>query len=148
MTLPPRRETSYSQSINAHFFFVDIVGLSDPSMSTKTQIKKIEVLNRCILETEVYQTTKKESLLTLPTGDGMCLGFLQGPELPLHLAVQLQEKLAKYNNGKIPSENVRVRILKFFVTLWPSFISKVTCVPSNSFLNIVVLFIIELPMKT
>ena len=110
MTLPPRRETSYSRLINAHFFFVDIVGLSDPSMSTKTQIKKIEVLNRCIFETEVYRTTKKESILTLPTGDGMCLGFLQGPELPLHLAVQLQEKLAKYNKGKIPSENVRVRI--------------------------------------
>jgi class 3 adenylate cyclase len=40
----------------------------------------------------------------------MCLGFLQGPELPLHLAVQLQEKITKYNKGKIPSETVRVRI--------------------------------------
>jgi len=46
----------------------------------------------------------------LPTGDGMCLGFLQGPELPLHLAVQLQDKLKKYNDGKIPTETVRVRI--------------------------------------
>jgi hypothetical protein len=110
MKLPQRQDTTHSGLIHAHFFFVDIVGLSDPSMSTKTQIKKIEVLNRCISETEVYTSTPKESILILPTGDGMCLGFLQGPELPLHLAVQLQEKLAKYNKGKIPSETVRVRI--------------------------------------
>jgi hypothetical protein len=110
MKLPPRRESGFSSLIHANFFFVDIVGLSDPSMSTKTQIKKIEVLNKVISETEVYQSTPKESILTLPTGDGMCLGFLQGPELPLHLAVQLQEKLTKYNTGKIPSETVRARI--------------------------------------
>ncbi|MGQ0792458.1 MAG: adenylate/guanylate cyclase domain-containing protein [Nitrosopumilaceae archaeon] len=110
MKLPQRQDTTHSGLIHAHFFFVDIVGLSDPSMSTKTQIKKIEVLNRCISETEVYASTPKESILTLPTGDGMCLGFLQGPELPLHLAVQLQEKLTKYNVGKIPSETVRARI--------------------------------------
>jgi hypothetical protein len=110
MKLPQRQDTTHSGLIHAHFFFVDIVGLSDPSMSTKTQIKKIEVLNRCISETEVYVSTQKESILILPTGDGMCLGFLQGPELPLHLAVQLQEKLTKYNKGKIPSETVRVRI--------------------------------------
>jgi len=108
--LPKRQSSSHSGLIFAHFFFVDIVGLSDPTMSTKTQIKKIEVLNRCIFETEVYRSTPKESILTLPTGDGMCLGFLQGPELPLHLSVQLQEKLGKYNVGKIPTENVRVRI--------------------------------------
>jgi hypothetical protein len=110
MKLPQRQDTTHSGLIHAHFFFVDIVGLSDPSMSTKTQVKKIEVLNRCISETEVYASTPKESILTLPTGDGMCLGFLQGPELPLHLAVQLQEKLVKYNTGKIPSETVRIRI--------------------------------------
>ena len=108
--LPQRQSTSHSGLIHANFFFVDIVGLSDPSMSTKTQIKKIEVLNRCIFETEVYRSTPKETILTLPTGDGMCLGFVQGPELPLHLAVQLQEKLSKYNNGRIPSETVRARI--------------------------------------
>ncbi len=110
MKLPERSSSSFTKLINAHFFFVDIVGLSDPSMSTHTQIKKIEVLNKSISETEVYQTTPKDMILTLPTGDGMCLGFLQGPELPLHLAVQLQHKLKEYNKGKIPSATVRVRI--------------------------------------
>lgn len=96
--------------IHAHFFFIDIVGLSDPSMSTKTQVKKIEVLNRCISETQVYQTSPKDMILVLPTGDGMCLGFLQGPELPLHLAIELHKKLSEYNRGKIPSETVLIRV--------------------------------------
>jgi hypothetical protein len=95
---------------HAHFFFVDIVGLSDPSMSTKTQVKKIEVLNKSISETPTYKDIPKDTILVLPTGDGMCLGFLQGPELPLHLAIDLHKKLDEYNKGKIPSETVRIRI--------------------------------------
>ena len=96
--------------IHANFFFVDIVGLSDLTMSTKTQIKKINVLNDTIKECEAFKSTPKEAILTLPTGDGMCLGFLQGPEYPLLLASQLHEKLAEYNKGKIPTETVRVRV--------------------------------------
>lgn len=96
--------------IHANFFFVDVVGLSDPSMSTKTQIKKIETLNKSIAECDVYKSIPKETILTLPTGDGMALGFLQGPELPLKLAIELHQKLAKYNKAKIPTETVHVRI--------------------------------------
>ncbi len=79
--------------LHANFFFVDIVGLSDPVMSTKTQIKKIKVLNESIKECDSYKNTPKESILTLPSGDGMCLGFLQDTQLPLLLASQLHEKL-------------------------------------------------------
>lgn len=96
--------------IHANFFFVDIVGLSDPTMSTKTQIKKIEVLNKSISECEACKTAPEDSLLILPTGDGMAIGFLQGPGLPLRLAIELQKKLSEYNKAKIPSEIVRVRI--------------------------------------
>ena len=96
--------------INAHFFFVDIVGLSDPKMSTKTQMKKIEVLNKAISECESFKSQPLNSMLVLPTGDGMLIGFLQGPELPLQLAIELHRKLREYNKAKIPSEIVRVRI--------------------------------------
>ncbi len=96
--------------IHANFFFVDIVGLSDPTMSTKTQIKKIETLNKSIADCEVFKSTPQELLLVLPTGDGMALGFLQGPELPLRLAIELQKKIAEYNRAKIPSEIVQIRI--------------------------------------
>jgi hypothetical protein len=102
--------TASLKLIHANFFFVDIVGLSDTSMSTKTQIKKIEVLNKCISECQSFKSVPIESLLLLPTGDGCCIGFMQGPELPLLLAVELHTKLAVYNKGKIPSETVRIRI--------------------------------------
>jgi len=103
-------KSTTTKLIHANFFFVDIVGLSDPTMSTKTQIKKISVLNEAIKECDAFKDTPKETLLVLPTGDGMCLGFLQGPEYPLLLATELQEKLAEYNKSKIPSETVRIRI--------------------------------------
>lgn len=96
--------------IHGNFFFVDIVGLSDPNMSTMTQIKKIETLNRCIRESEVFKAIPTEMMLVLPTGDGVAIGFLQGPEIPLRLAIELHRRLYEYNKGKIPSETVRIRI--------------------------------------
>lgn len=96
--------------IHAHFFYVDVVGLSDPKMSTKTQIKKIEILNKSISECDAFKSTSRDSMLVLPSGDGMAIGFLQGPELPLKLAIQIQHKLAVYNKSKISSEIIQVRI--------------------------------------
>lgn len=96
--------------IHANFFFVDIVGLSDPSMSTRTQMKKIDTLNRLMRESEVFKSIPKEMIVVLPTGDGVAIGFLQGPELPLRLSIELHRKLEEYNRGKIPSETVRIRI--------------------------------------
>jgi hypothetical protein len=49
-------------------------------------------------------------MLVLPTGDGMAIGFLQGPELPLNLAIEIHRMLSKYNKAKIPAEIIRVRI--------------------------------------
>lgn len=48
-------------------------------------------------------------MLVLPTGDGMAIGFLQGPELPLNLAIETHKMLSKYNKAKIPAEIIRVR---------------------------------------
>lgn len=96
--------------IHAHFFFVDIVSLSDPKSSTKTQIKKIEGLTNCFSECDAYKSADKENILLNTTGDGFWVGFLQGPELPLQLAMQLQSKLEEYNKSKIPSETINVRI--------------------------------------
>ena len=99
-----------SSLIHANFFFCDIVGLSDPTMSTKTQIKKITALMENLKECDAFKSVPKESILTLPTGDGMCLGFLQGPTYPLLLASEIAEKLTEYNKGKIPTETVRIRV--------------------------------------
>jgi len=99
-----------STILHVHFFFIDMVGISDPKMSTKTQIKKISELNKCISDCETYKNESKENMIPISTGDGMAIGFLQGLEKPLNLAVELHEKLAEYNKSIIPSETIRVRI--------------------------------------
>lgn len=96
--------------IYAHFFFCDVVGLSDPRRSVKHQIRKIEALNSLIASTEVFRNTDKSLRLLLPTGDGMAIGFLQGPELPLLLAIELHKKVKSYNRGKFPEEQLGIRI--------------------------------------
>jgi hypothetical protein len=96
--------------ISGHFFFVDIVGLSEPLLSVKRQIKKIEALNHLISSCKAYRNTGKDSRLVLPTGDGMAIAFLQGPEIPLKLAIELHNKLKVHNKGKSPEEMLRVRI--------------------------------------
>jgi Adenylate and Guanylate cyclase catalytic domain len=96
--------------IHAHFFFVDIVGLSDPSVSTRIQIKKIQTLNSIVMNSTSFRFTPKDTMLVLPTGDGMAIGFLQGPESPLNLAIEIHKMLSKYNKARIPAEIIRVRI--------------------------------------
>ncbi len=95
--------------INAHFFFVDVVGLSDPLLSVKKQMEKIEVLNRLIGSCDAFQTSKKK-IISLPTGDGMAIGFLLNPELPLQLSMQLHQKLREYNQDKVPEDKIGIRI--------------------------------------
>jgi GTPase SAR1 family protein len=87
-----------SQVVNMHFFFVDIVGLSNPTLSVRRQIEKIEVLNSLILSCVAFAKTK-EAKIVLPTGDGMAIGFYTNPESPLKLSMELHRKLIEYNNN-------------------------------------------------
>ena len=96
--------------INAHFFFIDVIGLSDPSMSVKKQMTKIDVLNRLIGSCNVFLATPKNMKIILPTGDGMAIGFLLNPELPLQLGIQFQQKLREYNQEKTTEDTIGVRI--------------------------------------
>jgi hypothetical protein len=101
-------------AIYSTFFFIDIVGLSDPIISTEAQLRKIELLNRFINECHSYKTTDANDLLILPTGDGMAIGFLKQPDLPLRFAIELHRKLDEYNQGKNkdndPLQAIKVRI--------------------------------------
>lgn len=100
-----------SKVVDIGFFFVDIVGLSDPRLSVKSQVQKIEALNRFIGECEAFKKTPAGKKLVLPAGDGMAIGFLLNPELPLELAIQLHRKLAQYNRDRRSQEDrVQVRI--------------------------------------
>jgi KaiC/GvpD/RAD55 family RecA-like ATPase/class 3 adenylate cyclase len=94
-----------SQVVNVNFFFIDIVGLSNPSLSVKKQIDKIEILNKLIGSCDAFAKAKEKKIV-LPTGDGMAIGFYMSPESPLQLAVQLHSKLRTYNRGKSNNEDM------------------------------------------
>ena len=81
--------------IDAAFFFVDVVGLSDPALSVRRQIEKIEALNDMIGHCDTFK--KASDKRVLPTGDGMAIGFMLSPEYPLQLAIELHQALKKYN---------------------------------------------------
>lgn len=97
-----------SEVMDASFFFIDIVGLSDPSYSVSSQRQKIEVLNNLIMSCSAYNLEEKK--IILPTGDGMVIGFLLNPELSLKLGIQLHQKLRTYNRGKGERDRIKVRI--------------------------------------
>jgi KaiC/GvpD/RAD55 family RecA-like ATPase len=100
-----------SEVVSVNFFFIDIVGLSDPSLSVKKQIAKIENLNRMITSCDVLVKSTNDKKIVLPTGDGMAIGFLLHPELPLRLSIELHKKLRSYNYGKKGKEDsIGVRI--------------------------------------
>jgi archaellum biogenesis ATPase FlaH/class 3 adenylate cyclase len=82
--------------IDASFFFVDVVGLSDPALSVRRQIEKIEALNDIISHCDTFK--KASDKRVLPTGDGMAIGFMLSPESPLQLGIELQQALKKYNS--------------------------------------------------
>lgn len=95
--------------INAHFFFIDVVGLSDPSLSVKNQMAKIDTLNRLIKSCNTYQIAKVKKII-MSTGDGMVIAFLLNPELPLQLSIELHQQIFQYNQDKKPEDRIGVRI--------------------------------------
>ncbi|MEW6043656.1 MAG: hypothetical protein AB1608_05290 [Thermoproteota archaeon] len=92
------------------FFFVDIVGLSNPTLSTTTQIVKLNAFNESISQCKTLMTTPRDKMLFLSTGDGMVIGFRNAFEKPLQLALELHEKLHQYNQNKSPPEKIFTRI--------------------------------------
>jgi hypothetical protein len=96
--------------IYAAFFFVDIVGLSNPVLSTETQRTKIKILNETIYDCKTFLDCSKEELMILPTGDGMLIGFKNGLEQPLKLAMEFHEKLSEYNKKATSVEKIEIRI--------------------------------------
>jgi hypothetical protein len=99
-----------SEAFDASFFFIDMVGLSDPTLSVKNQVHKIEKLNELIYSCDAYRKVSAGKKIILPAGDGMAIGFPSKPEVPLELSIELHRKLRAYNEGKSSSEEIGVRI--------------------------------------
>ncbi|KAF6242583.1 hypothetical protein C6988_07875 [Nitrosopumilus sp. b1] len=93
-----------------HWFFIDIIASSDPTIPVKSQARKINVLNFLIEKTETFKHLQQSSIVVLPTGDGMAIGFPDSPEQPLKLAIELHKKLSKYNKTRKQKDQLQIRI--------------------------------------
>jgi len=96
--------------MHASFFFIDIVGLSNPLLSTITQSSKIKFLNNSIAQCTAYETTPDKEKIVFPTGDGLWIAFLSDLEKPVKLAIELHEKIQKFNHEQGQNEKIQVRI--------------------------------------
>ncbi|MGD8708572.1 MAG: adenylate/guanylate cyclase domain-containing protein, partial [Nitrosopumilaceae archaeon] len=96
--------------IYASFFFIDIVGLSNPILSTETQRSKIKILNKTIYDCKTFRDVPESNILILPTGDGMLICFKNGLEEPLNLAIEFHEKISRYNKSVTNVEKIETRI--------------------------------------
>ena len=93
-----------------HWFFIDIVAGSNPSIPTKSQVAKIKALNDLISQTQTFRKRDKTSSIILPTGDGMAVGFADSPENPLRLAIELYKALPSYNQTRRGKEKLLIRV--------------------------------------
>ena len=93
-----------------HWFFTDIIGSSNPKLSTKTQVRKIIMLIKLIQKTLTYNEIDRDKTLFQHTGDGMAIGFSESPEYPLRLAIELHKLLSKYNKTKSEKEKIYIRV--------------------------------------
>ncbi len=96
--------------VYASFFFIDIVGLSNPKMHSLTQSTKISILNQYIANSNTFKNHPNGDLIILPTGDGMAIGFIHGIEKSIELAKEIHEQLNKYNKDKELENKIQVRI--------------------------------------
>jgi hypothetical protein len=93
-----------------HWFYTDIVGSSNPVISTKEQARKIIVLNEQIKRTETFKQSDPASTVILITGDGMVIGFGDSPEKPLRLAIELHKAISRYNQLRKTKDKLYIRI--------------------------------------
>src|SRR6266571_3689860 len=79
----------------AHVLFIDIVGYS--RLLINDQRRMLEILNRIVRSTEEFQSAEQaDSLIKLPTGDGMALVFYKSPESPVECALEISRALKEH----------------------------------------------------
>ena len=93
-----------------HWFFTDIVGSSDPNITTEDQIEKITALIDSVKNTATFKSTTPDERYVLPTGDGMAIGFRDSPEKPIQLAIETHKLLSAFNKNRRGPRRVDLRI--------------------------------------
>jgi len=89
------------------YFFIDIVGASDQSLSILCQLEKIKKLKH-IIENFLNSNYNPEIYKSF-TGDGMLIVFLNY-KFPIELSIEIHKRIDEHNIGFKDSEIIIVRI--------------------------------------
>lgn len=89
------------------YFFIDIVGSSNPNLSITCQLEKINTIKDFI--TSYLTSIGDPEIYKSFTGDGMLIVFLNYNS-PLELSIFIHEKIKEYNNSASGNERIFVRI--------------------------------------
>src|ERR687890_494321 len=89
------------------YFFIDIVGASDPSLSILCQLEKIKKL-KYIIENFLNSHQNPEIYKSF-TGDGILIVF-PNYKFPLELSIEIHKRIKEHNVSFKDSEKIIVRI--------------------------------------
>jgi TolB-like protein/class 3 adenylate cyclase len=88
----PAESTPDLQLEIAHVLLIDVVGYS--KLLVDEQIEFLKELNQIVRSTESFRAAERSGkLIRVPTGDGMALLFLHGPEEPVRCALEISRTL-------------------------------------------------------
>jgi len=91
-TQPEEAGGAHDRAEMAHVLFMDLVGYS--KVPTDAQGALIDRLQAIVQKThEFVRAQSKQELISLPTGDGMALVFLQNPAAPVRCALEIADAL-------------------------------------------------------
>ena len=99
------------EAFDASFFFIDMVGLSDPTLSVGNQVHKIEILNELIRSCDAYQKgiCREESLFYRQATEWQ-LDSYQNWKSRLSSAFSFMESYKSIIGRESPAEEIGVRI--------------------------------------
>ncbi len=89
------------------YFFIDIVGSSNPNLSISCQLEKIAIIKGLI--TSYLVSLQEPEIYKSFTGDGMLIVFLKY-NFPLELSVYIHKNIKEYNRSLPEKEKIFVRI--------------------------------------
>jgi hypothetical protein len=100
-------ETSLKNIDDGWYFFIDIVGSSNPNLSITCQLEKINKIKGLIAK--YLETVGEPAIYKSFTGDGMLIVFLRY-EYPLDLSIFIHKNILEFNLVVLEPEKIFVRI--------------------------------------
>src|SRR5437773_4931312 len=92
------KEASHLET--AHVLFIDVVAYSKLLVNEQREV--LQQLNDVVRSAPQFgKSSSAGKLIRIPSGDGMALVFVQGPEEPVHCAMEIAKALKSYPHVRL-----------------------------------------------